>query len=190
MQLVSLKIHNILSISDIEYNFAGSNGLVLLKGWNHDDNTANGAGKSSIINAVSFCLYGKAPRKITVSDFLRKGQKSGYSEVTLKTGEDVWTVCRSRPSAVVYVKNGQDQKISQDEFEASIRLSYDQFLITMYSAQTESKKLISLNDSAKKDFFLKLMDLQRFTDCKKAADVELKALQDAEAQLILSLIHI
>ena len=75
MRLLSTKIKNILSISEIHYEFKESAGLVLLSGWNHDDQTANGAGKTSFINAISFALYGKAPRKITISDFLRKGQK-------------------------------------------------------------------------------------------------------------------
>lgn len=170
MRLQEIEIENILSIGHIEYQFGTNDGLVLLEGWNADDETSNGAGKTSILNAISFALYGKAPRKISVANFLKRGEKKGRAVVTVENNGIAWTVERKRPNFVTYYKEGTEQNISQEEFESHIGLSYDQFLISMYSAQSEGKKLISLNDTDKKSFFLQLMNLQDFATSKKEAD--------------------
>jgi DNA repair exonuclease SbcCD ATPase subunit len=170
MRLQEIEIENILSIGHVKYHFGTDDGLILLEGWNADDETANGAGKTSILNAISFGLYGKAPRKISVANFLKRGEKKGRATVSVENNGVTWTVERKRPNFVTYFKGGVEQKISQDEFESHIGLSYDQFLISMYSAQSEGKKLISLNDTEKKSFFLQLMNLQDFATSKKEAD--------------------
>jgi len=174
MIVVELEAENILSIGSIKLSF-GNSGLVLVDGWNHDDNSHNGAGKTSIFNALSFAIYGKLPRKITSSEILRKGCKSGFSRVLLNIGENELDIKRSRPTLLTVYKNGiLVPDITQEQLEIMVRLTYDQFLICMYSAQTESVKLISLNDSSKKDFFLRLLNLEDFAERKKMVDSTIK----------------
>jgi DNA repair exonuclease SbcCD ATPase subunit len=179
MKIKNTKIKDILSIKDMELDF-GDNGLLLIDGWNNDDNSANGAGKTAIFNAVSFAIYNKFPRKISISKIVRRGTKKGGVYVALENSKgDLWAVERSRPSGVKYFKNGQEQDITQEGFEQAIGLSYEQFLITMYTAQSEGKKLISLNDTGKKDFFLQLMNLEKFGIHKKETDILIKELKAA-----------
>ena len=174
MQIKELEIENILSIGNIKLSFEES-GLVLLDGWNHDDNSHNGAGKSAIFNALSFALFNKVPRKITASDLLRRGAKAGFARVTLTVGSDEYEITRSRPSGFSVVENGVlAPHITQERWESIIPMSYDQFLISMYSSQTESLKLLLLNDSGKKDFFLKLLNLNDFADKKQIVDAKIK----------------
>lgn len=177
MKIKSLEINNILSIEKACIEFDDT-GLVLIEGFNYDDNTANGAGKTAIMNALSFGLYGKFPRKVTVSNILRHGTKQGGVIVKdVHTNNGVWRVERRRPTAVIYSKDGEIQDISQAEFEAALELSYSQFLISMYSAQTSGESFIDMNDTAKKEFLLKLMNLEKFALAKSLADQETKALE-------------
>ena len=176
MHILSIKINNILSISDIELNFENS-GLVLLEGWNYDDNRANGAGKTAVFNALTFGLYGDLPRKVTSTEIVKKGSKSGFVEVTLSVGNDVLKVRRERPKKETFEKNGIKLDITQKEFESYIKLSYEQFLISMYSAQTSGSKFLSLNDSSKKDFLLQLMNLTKFNECKELVKIKIKELE-------------
>jgi DNA repair exonuclease SbcCD ATPase subunit len=67
--------------------------------------------------------------------------------------------------------------MTQEEFEHKIKLSYDQFLISMYTAQQSQNKFLSLNDTQKKDFLLQLMNLHEFAMCKKEAEFEAKSLE-------------
>lgn len=180
MRITDAEIQNILSIGKIKFQFSDT-GLVLVDGWNEDDNTANGAGKSGFLNAIAFGIYGKVPRKITATEILRRGAKQGFSRITIDKNGDEWVVERHRPNKVTYLKNGAEQVITQEEFESKIGMTYTQFLITMYAAQSEGCKLISLNDIAKKDFFLQLMNLEKFAASKKEVDSQIKRVK-AEIQ--------
>ena len=186
MKIKSLEITNILSIEKACIEFDDT-GLVLIEGFNHDDNTANGAGKTAIMNALSFGLYGKFPRKVTISNILRHGSKSGGVVVNdIYTNNGVWRVERRRPTSVIYSKDGEVQDISQEEFEAALELSYSQFLISMYSAQTSGESFIDMNDTAKKEFLLKLMNLEKFALAKSLADQEIKVLDGKIRELQLN----
>lgn len=182
MKIKYVEIENILSIKTMRLEFKDS-GLMLLDGWNFDDNTANGAGKSAILNAISYGLFDEFPRKIPISALLRDGTKSGHVKIGVESGGHLYEVIRSRPNSVIFFRDGEQLTLTQAEFETAVKLNYNQYLISMYSAQTEGKKLISMNDSDKKDFFLQLMNLNRFADCKSQADSRLKAI-DSEMSIL------
>ena len=176
MKIKSIEINNILSIGKARLDVKEM-GLTLIDGWNFDDDCANGAGKTSVFNAMSFCLYNKVPRKITASEILRKGTKKGYVKTIVERAGDVWEIVRGRPKLFSVKKNGVELDVTQEELEEKIGLSYLQFLISMYSAQTDSSKLINLNDTQKKDFFLQLLNLNAFSAVKKEADLNIKSLR-------------
>jgi len=187
MQVKELEAENILSIGHISISF-GNSGLVLLDGWNHDDNSHNGAGKTSIFNALAFAIYGKLPRKVTASEIIRKGCKSGFARAVVQIGKDEYDITRSRPGGLTAFKNQEPcPDISQEQLELLIGLTYDQFLICMYSAQTESVKLIALNDAYKKDFFLRLLSLEDFAERKKLVESIIKAKESELTDLLTSL---
>lgn len=166
MKIKKLKISNILSIEEASVEF-GESGLVLVEGFDYDTGRANGAGKSAIFNALSFALYDKVPRKITKSEIMRKGAKQASAEVTVSTSSGEYTVRRCRPVSCTYSKDGVALDITQEEFETTIGLNYDQFLTTIYNAQDSQDRFVSLNDRGKKEFLLKIMNLGNFNLYKK-----------------------
>jgi DNA repair exonuclease SbcCD ATPase subunit len=185
MKIKKVQIENILSIDSVELEL-GQAGLVLIDGWNYDDDSANGAGKTAILNAISFAIYGKMPRKITSTGFLRDGTKKGYAIATIECG-DTWVVERGRPMYVKFWKNGIEKTITQEEFESSIKMTYSQFLISMYSSQLQEERFIQLNDSGKKDFILQLLNLNAFSEIKDLVDKDLKALIGKKDSIRLSI---
>lgn len=58
MKFGELKIKNFLIVSDATISLA-DRGLLLIEGQNDDDESANsnGAGKSSIVDALCWCLF-------------------------------------------------------------------------------------------------------------------------------------
>src|ERR1035437_3594126 len=175
MKIVSVKINNILSIEDAYVEFDDV-GLVLVKGWNYDDGRANGAGKTAIFNAIAFGLYDKLPRKITATEILRRGSKTGFVEVTVSIGGDRYVVKRSRPKGVSYTRGSEVLSITQEGFEQILKLNYNQFIISMYAAQGTATRFLSINDSDKKEFLLQLLNLEEFSLCKVLADKKVKGL--------------
>ena len=101
MKFGNLSIHNFLSIKDAEIDLS-DRGLMLIEGVNQDDPSArsNGAGKSSIVDALSWCLYGKTARGVSGSDVINKKAGKGCS-VTLKINDSgtEYIVVRERKSA-------------------------------------------------------------------------------------------
>lgn len=175
MKILSAKINNILSIENAEVTF-DKTGLMLVKGWDHDNGRANGAGKTALFNAISFALYDKLPRKITATEILRRKAKSGSVEVVLSVGTDKYTVVRSRPKGVRFFgSNNEPLTITQEEWEAKLKLNYSQFLKIVYCAQGASDRFLAAKDSDKKTFLLQLLDLDGFASAKKFADEKVKA---------------
>lgn len=193
MNIKELEIENILSIEKATISFDDV-GLILVEGWNYDSGRANGAGKSAIFNGLSFALFDKVPRKITASEIVRRGAKHGFARATIESNGDIYTVKRTRPKGVVFTKNSNKLDISQEEFEKIIKLSYEQFIISAYCAQGGASRFISLNDSDKKTFLLKLLDLDRFQELKKAADDQVKSIaleiNDIKVKLIAAISRI
>lgn len=173
MKIESIKISNILSIEDAYITFDNT-GLVLVQGWNYDNQRANGAGKTAIFNAISFALYDKLPRKITATEILRRGSRAGYAEITVMVGNDRFNVRRSRPKGLKVQKNGHEITMTQEELEATLKLNYNQFILTVYCAQGSQKRFLSEVDADKKNFLLQLLNLEEFSLAKKSADDKVK----------------
>jgi DNA repair exonuclease SbcCD ATPase subunit len=191
MRILDLEISDILSVQSASIKFEDS-GLILMEGWNYDTQRANGAGKSVVWNSLSFAIFDRIPRRITASEILRRGCKTGFVKCNLICAEDVWTVQRVRPKGVKFFKNGLEQSITQEEFEANIRLTYDQFIRTIYTPQANSgslERFLASPDATKKQFLLQLLNLEKFNELKKSADEKVKgilSLLEKEALLIES----
>ena len=178
MNILSVEINNILSIENATLDFSDS-GLVLVEGWNHDASRANGAGKTAIFNAITFALYDKLPRKVTASEILRRGAKTGSVRVRVRTGiNETISITRKRPKGLEIEKDGVKQEWTQKELEFHLKLSYEQFLLSMYAPQG-AVRFLSVNDSDKKNFLVGLLNLDEFKECKKFADIVIKEIESS-----------
>ena len=62
IDITKLKIHNFMSYADEEFDFSSHKGLNLICGKNNDiPGSKNGSGKSSLLNALTFSIFGKLP---------------------------------------------------------------------------------------------------------------------------------
>lgn len=79
----SLFIKNFLSIGDNPIEIDFQKGINLITGENLDNNTRNGVGKSSLIEAIYWCLFGKTIRDIKNDKIVHSHGKNAC-EVVLK----------------------------------------------------------------------------------------------------------
>jgi DNA repair exonuclease SbcCD ATPase subunit len=101
MEIQKLRIENFMSIGSAEL-FLDERGLVLIQGVNNDDTSAhsNGAGKSTIPDAISWCLFGSTARGESGDSIVN--QKAGGDtrvQITLhdrESGDHVFVVTRNR----------------------------------------------------------------------------------------------
>ena len=113
MKINKVKIENFLSIGNAEIDFEDFSELVLVEGKNLDTNptSSNGAGKSSVIEALCFALFGKTIRKTTEKSIINKYTK-GKCRVTLTVNDNVVIERTKKPPRLVVKVD--DENVTKD----------------------------------------------------------------------------
>ena len=176
MRLIDLIIKDFLSIQSAKITFRGS-GLVLVDGWNYDDSSANGAGKSAVVGAISFALFGKLPRKITVSEIPREGSKTCIVSLNFETNDGTYALVRSKANQFTLQKDSVVIPANQETINALIGLNYEQFCLVALCPQGAESRFLGLSDTNKKDFLVGLLDLSSIEMIKDKIDLAIKTTQ-------------
>ena len=158
-------------------------GLVAIQGENRDDPSAisNGAGKSSLIDAICWCLYGSTARGASGDAVVNnKLKKDCQVSVTFVDGPLSYTVHRTRKpasleftvadatGAVTDLTKGTERE-TQEAIVAALGCSEDVFVAAIYAGQEEMPDLPGMTDK-----HLKLL-------IEEAAGIELLARAYARA---------
>jgi DNA repair exonuclease SbcCD ATPase subunit len=100
MDIKSLSIKNFLTIGEAKLEL-DNRGLLLIQGENLDDPSAksNGAGKSSIVDALFWVLYGETARGVSGDDVINDtAGKDCHVSVIIEDGPHVYEIARGRKS--------------------------------------------------------------------------------------------
>src|SRR5574342_976564 len=153
MQLVSLSLRNIRSYTSAKIDFP--TGIVMLSG-------DIGSGKSTILLAIEFALFGLLRGELSGSALLRNGANDGFVELTFTVGEKKYTVRRTltrtkksvEQDAGYLLVDGIKKDATAVELKSIILelLGYPQELLTktknfvfrytVYTPQEEMKKIL------------------------------------------------
>lgn len=183
MKITDLFIKDFLSVGEVSLVFPNA-GFLLVDGWNQDSQSANGAGKSSILSAISWCLFGKTPREISSSAITRSGCKSCTVVVKFILNRQSYTLTRSRPNALEISINDSDKRsIEQNELQDIIGITYEKYLTISYFAQGLGNRFLDLSDTDRKTLFLDLSKSSDFLKGKSAIDERIKLLQKEESSI-------
>lgn len=190
MKFGELKIKNFLIVSDATISLA-DRGLLLIEGQNDDDESANsnGAGKSSIVDALCWCLFGVTARGVSGDAVINKKAKK-----ECVVGVEVWTedlncyyIERGRKSKRLgnnlivqhVVIDGLDvggsceltkttvaetQKVVND----ILGCSYEVFTASIYAAQEKMPDLPALTDKVLKTLIEEAAGIDRL---QKASEI-------------------
>jgi DNA repair exonuclease SbcCD ATPase subunit len=192
MKIERVLIENFLTIGKAEIELA-DRGLILVQGDNRDDTSANsnGAGKSSIADAICWALYGVTARNVSGDGVVnRKAKKDCAVEIVVSDDKDQWRIIRHRKhttgknTTIVQRKDPTPGRIpidlhkgtereTQEVIDALIGCSLDVFQAAVYAGQEKMPDLPAMTDKQ-----LKLM-------IEEAAGVEVlaKAYEIARSKL-------
>lgn len=189
MILQKLTIQNFLSIRSITLDLS-DRGLVLIKGKNMDNEAIdnNGSGKSSLIEALVYALYGRTVRGLTgdsvVHNLPKKNMKIWLD--LIDDNGDKYRIARYRKHATnknksFLFRNGKDiTPKSEKDFNNYVAdlLQMDYLTFTsslLYTA--ESFKFTSATDSEMKSTFDKMLGLDIFSKCLEITKNQLKLVE-------------
>ncbi len=108
MKINHITIENFLSVEKAEIDFEDFSELVRVVGVNADTNphSSNGAGKSTIIEAIAFALFGKTIRKTTEKS-IRNLHSKGKCKVTLTVNDNVVIERVKKPPMLTVTVDGE-----------------------------------------------------------------------------------
>jgi DNA repair exonuclease SbcCD ATPase subunit len=177
-----IKATNLFSWENLSFHI--ESGITQITGFNYDDATSEGSGKSSIPNILAWTLYGKVPKDAKIDEVIREGSNSGKGEVKLSTGE---IIARARKPNDLYIVDqdgvvirGKDAKETQNLVNALIKLDFEAFCQSVYFAQNYPKKFITANEQDKATILSDIQDLSVFDRARKKTQDLIK-----EKELIL-----
>jgi DNA repair exonuclease SbcCD ATPase subunit len=107
-------LKNFQLFKDAEINFSKTN---LITGINLDSQkldssySGNGAGKSSIINAIIFCLFGEVTN-LTLKDLIRIGEKECIVEIECSINDEQYKIIRKIPSELQFFSSKGEHKFN------------------------------------------------------------------------------
>ncbi len=200
MRIKSIEIENFLSIEKAFFNFEKHSGITRVMGENKDTtpHSSNGAGKSTIIEAVVFALFGKTIRKTTEKSITNNITK-GKCKVVLRVNDKVVITRTKKPPVLILEVGGVSEtkegiQETQEYLETLLNTNYNVFLASLVFGQHNTTNFLESTPETKRAMiqnFLNVTDIFRFrprirslktkynTEKKIAATLQAESLQKA-----------
>ena len=174
MKINKVEISNFYSVKNAVLNFDKFKGVVLVEGKNRDTGGSNGSGKSAIIEAVVWGLFGKTIRKSTEEALVNSQSKKGC--VVKITVNDNTVIERGRKPTHLKFTVGDTERTqanaleTQKVIEETLRTNYKVFLASTVFGQQNTMGFINATPDDKRTIiknFLNLDDLFSLRDSVK-----------------------
>ena len=194
MQLKSIKLNNIRSYTEQRIDFP--KGSLLLSG-------DIGSGKSTILLAVEFALFGSKPSELPASSLLRHGKKEGSVELNLEVeGKEVF-IKRNLKRGNDAIKqetgyviiDGMKKETSPVEMKSFIfdLLGYPKDLVskgkdliyryTVYTPQEEMKRILFEEKDTRLNTLRKVFNIDKYKRIKENTAIFVRALKEKRKEI-------
>jgi len=166
-----IRAKNLFSWESLDYTVPS--GISQVVGFNADDGTNEGAGKSSLMNIVCWTLYGEIPKEdVRIDDCVREGTKEAEGRVTLHSGLEVIRR-RGRNPGIFTIWNGKEEKISQSELDKKI-ISFSLFCQNVYFPQNYTKRFVLADAETKAKILTEARDIALYDRARKITEDRLQ----------------
>ncbi|ELS00020.1 AAA family ATPase [Gloeocapsa sp. PCC 73106] len=174
---VKLTLINFLSYREATLDFRGLHTACICG--------ANGAGKSSLLEAITWAMWGKT-RAVTEDDVIHTGATDVRVDFEFTFAQQTYRVIRTRHKGsagklqfqIATDNNGfralgtKGLKATQEQIYNHINLDYDTFINSAYLRQGKADEFMLLKPNERKDILAKLLKLEQYEElAEKAKDV-------------------
>ena len=169
MKIKSVTFENFYSYKFGEVNFDKYNGIVTIEGTNKDSGGSNGSGKSVILEAIVYGLFGKSIRKST-EDAMVNGEAGRGCVVELEVDEIVVRRSRKPSSLKVFIKgeeHTQDHASkTQELIEQKLGVDYKTFMAAVVFGQHSSVDFLNATPDDKRRIINRFLNLDYIFDMR------------------------
>lgn len=165
-------------------NFVGIQGLF----------APNASGKSTLLDAITFCLFDKCSRTYRAKDVMNNKKQKFDCKLTFELNHETFVIERfgTQDKRTGNVKvdvnfgkiiNGQYESLNDKDRDKTNRVirgyigSYDDFLLTALSTQNDNKNFIFKTQRERKDLLNSFLDISIFDELYVIAKNEIKGKQ-------------
>lgn len=189
MRILSLQLNNIRSYPNAKLEFP--EGIVLLSG-------DIGAGKSTVLLAIEFALFGILRGELSGNALLRNGALRGSASLTFMIGAETYTITRTLKRTKTSVEqesghimhNGAKSEGTAIELKSKILdlLGYPSELLTkakndiwrytVYTPQEDMKKILTESPEERLQLLRKVFDIDKYQRIADNAQTYTKSLRE------------
>lgn len=164
-----MRFKNLISYGNKWSEIDFSKGLNLIK-------APNGSGKSSILDALNFVLFGKPFRNIKINQLINKhNNKNLVVELDFKTNNNVeYKLTRGlKPNIFTLVRNGSEldtlssKKLNQEELEKILGINERLFKNIVGIAVTNNKPFLSMSQMEKRNLVENIFNIDVLSEMAK-----------------------
>lgn len=135
-----------------------SRGLVQIEGFNRDDPSAanNGSGKTMLVAAIRWCLYGTTPQGLEGDEVINRKFKACFVGVDGKVGKQKFSITRERgPFKLRFYIDGADETqgtstATQEKITKFLGMTEATFVNSVMFGQTPGYRFSTLTDKEQK----------------------------------------
>lgn len=168
VEFEQLRFRNILSYGNRWTTLDFNSGLNLIK-------AQNGSGKSTILDAINFCLFGKPFRNIKINQLINKyNGKDLVVEISFKIGNDRYTIVRGlKPTLFSLIKNGEEidnlssKRLNQEEVDKLLGINERLFKNIVGIAVTNNKPFLTMSIADKRSLIESIFNIDVLTSMAK-----------------------
>ena len=189
MKLQDISIQNFLSIGNIDLSLSGR-GLVLVSGVNRDvvSGDSNGAGKSSLLEAVVWVLYGRTLRDIPADAVVNRFAEAGtLVQLDFTVDGKSYQVRRARKHSQynngLFLFCGSDDltlgtvKQTQERLESILGMDFTTFTSSVVFGQGYASVFTTMRDADRKEVLEKILELHVFSQCFEVVKADYRSLE-------------
>src|SRR5579859_5144991 len=182
----SLKLHNFTAYGphtpELDFRLLT---LVVLSG-------NNGAGKSSVLDAITWCVWGWSRAGDNADRLVRLGENEMWVEFSFELEETHYTIVRSRKTKGVGSTSlqffaGADRKnnltegtirATQEKIINTLHLTYDTFVNSSYLRQNHADEFTIKGPNDRKKILADILGLDRYDQLEEQAKLRAKEATD------------